>query len=135
MATSEFQSTGPVWDPTSPRCFTALPPSISIHGSRVGPDGRISHRGVERLAFQSTGPVWDPTEQYFWITVDGVISIHGSRVGPDAAVEPARHENVISIHGSRVGPDGLRKISGKGRNYFNPRVPCGTRLAALYARA
>ncbi len=78
-----FQSAGPVWDPTTVRLPLLLYRSISIRGSRVGPDfggsvvGRrdyISIRGSrvgpdraralpERhlFIFQSAGPVWDPT--------------------------------------------------------------------------
>ena len=35
----EFQSTGPVWDPTMSFVMRKTPLNISIHGSRVGPDG------------------------------------------------------------------------------------------------
>ena len=82
-----FQSTGPVWDPTAHLQEQASDFSISIHGSRVGPDfvmwDFIKHRLYISIhgsrvgpdgaggrfqslwrAFQSTGPVWDPTSMY-----------------------------------------------------------------------
>ncbi len=95
-----------MWDPTYPTKLNLLLGSISIHGSRVGPDV---------LA-----------ELIFSLIV--CISIHGSRVGPDSFPKllavllkyfnprvpcGTRHLSLsynhppsyISIHGSRVGPD------------------------------
>ncbi len=107
---SEFQSTGPVWDPTRIYRRYLQQAYISIHGSRVGPDpteiwrrwqqvnfnprvpcGTRRRRGVSLLCllqFQSTGPVWDPTEEF--------------------------------------------RIAGSSASHFNPRVPCGTRPSSIF---
>ena len=104
-----FQSTGPVWDPTNSVLILNQLRTISIHGSRVGPDLHL--RGYQGQNY---------------------ISIHGSRVGPDLASIWSFAVISISIHGSRVGPDdwGKKQISKEITN-FNPRVPCGTRRPRL----
>ena len=102
---------------------------ISIHGSRVGPDF-----GLTVLEFTSkyfnprvpcgTRPAPPEPEQ-----PPKIISIHGSRVGPDLSLPLLRDRRGISIHGSRVGPDLVNGLEDGEDDYFNPRVPCGTRLS------
>ena len=103
----EFQSAGPVWDPTKTCRLDSLSLDISIRGSRVGPDH-------------------PPMCSMFTVQ----ISIRGSRVGPDMC-----HNLLgilqynISIRGSRVGPDTIYfPMRIPPTKNFNPRVPCGTRL-------
>ena len=73
----------------------------------MGPDNLSGARGASSERFQSTGPVWDPTRR----TLD------------------LRPKHGISIHGSRVGPDLTAWAAWRRKAHFNPRVPCGTRLA------
>ena len=102
---------------------------ISIHAPRVGSDlfSRLDNTGAsyfnprspcgERLIklrqqiqislFQSTLPVWGATGCFGQLLVESNISIHAPRVGSDSPPE----------------------ISEKVRFYFNPRSPCGERLA------
>ena len=103
----EFQSTAPVWGPTS----------------------LASSDGFPKPSFQSTAPVWGPTR----LPADGIaagadfnprppcggrplsrdlirestfISIHGPRVGADIPGLPTVENRLkISIHGPRVGAD------------------------------
>ena len=102
---------------------------VSIHAPRVGCDG---HRGGQftiiwcfnprtpcgvRLCgcsywtrankFQSTHPVWGATRLHSSISARGIVSIHAPRVGCDNGIHPA-----ASL---------FRR--------FNPRTPCGVRLA------
>ncbi len=79
---------------------------ISIHGARVGPDLIIA-------------------DDAYGVT----ISIHGARVGPDQQLQRQREPGGISIHGARVGPDPNPPVAADAVVDFNPRGPCGPRLA------
>jgi len=59
------------------------------------------------MLFQSTAPVWGPT---VFVLADL----------PD---------DCISIHGPRVGADGNARLVQPPHQDFNPRPPCGGRLA------
>ena len=126
---SIFQSTGPVWDPTTIRNNIFISKKrISIHGSRVGPDqpavgqnnplyANFNPRvpcgtrlfscasSLYCLIFQSTGPVWDPTRRS---CSEKIWKIFQS-TGPvwDPTCHPYR--------------------PWESQTHFNPRVPCGTR--------
>ena len=79
----QFQSTAPVWGPTS---------KISIL--------------LLLRRFQSTAPVWGPTALSSPRMVRSVISIHGPRVGADVyCIDRGQAAAAISIHGPRVGAD------------------------------
>ena len=66
---------------------------------------------AENLVFQSTHPVWDAT-----------------------AVRPSHWEmDEVSIHASRVGCDSVSCNNTTLALSFNPRIPCGMRLAGVYA--
>ena len=56
-----FQSTAPVWGPTSTAADLVLMRSISIHGPRVGADSKMVSTTLSLIQFQSTAPVWGPT--------------------------------------------------------------------------
>ena len=60
------------------------------------------------------------------------ISIHAPRVGSDDHVaSPGSNICSISIHAPRVGSDGLYGHGHHSAVNFNPRSPCGGRLAAV----
>ena len=122
-----FQSTAPVWGPTSlSSCVNAGLP-ISIHGPRVGADqkliacsARLLHfnprppcggrlgsrrRNAGESGFQSTAPVWGPTRPAG--AAAGLLSDFNPR--PPCGGRPME----IS--------DRIRLI------HFNPRPPCGGR--------
>ena len=122
----EFQSTGPVWDPTFAEPMDDEELDISIHGSRVGPDRKS----------------W--LQCWIWF-----ISIHGSRVGPDlksficstsiwyfnprvpCGTRQLDYPVAFDIEEFQsTGPvwDPTKQDDGKlSAIHFNPRVPCGTR--------
>ena len=129
-AWSRFQSTAPVWGPTLTTASWGWSATISIHGPRVGADPRkrpacpagwnfnprppcggrrkpMPGRREDKI-FQSTAPVWGPTALSLSNAESAAISIHGPRVGADL-------------------PLLLRATGGQD---FNPRPPCGGRLAS-----
>ena len=80
---------------------------ISIHAPRVGSDFKNSGSNPEPGVFQSTLPVWGATR-----------------------VRPLWHRAVpISIHAPRVGSDLGSASAPERATNFNPRSPCGERLA------
>ncbi len=125
---TEFQSTGPVWDPTlyiqcalkntvyfNPRVPCGTRPvslfkfrdvrRISIHGSRVGPDYIPAYSDALQADFNPRVPCGTRHKAFQSAGRFPSISIHGSRVGPDIPDWYIVDRPVISIHGSRVGPD------------------------------
>ena len=105
---SPFQSTRPVWGATA---------------SCVSP--------VMSWIFQSTRPVWGATSRYGWMrrtvifqSTRPVWGATGGRAG--GAGYPA-----ISIHAPRVGRDHDKSGCIYVHRNFNPRAPCGARLAVL----
>ena len=132
-----FQSTRPVWGATAHRRSTVRAVFISIHAPRVGRD-IISHRRAAaactnfnprapcgarprigapqcgQYSFQSTRPVWGATSSHI-----------GGRL------RLAR----ISIHAPRVGRDRPNAARTVSHADFNPRAPCGARLAARISTA
>ena len=81
-ATSEFQSTGPLRDPTTYRQDGEKEDKISIHRSLAGPDKK------------SCGTF-----------ISHTISIHRSLAGPDLHPSQLHLSMTISIHRSLAGPD------------------------------
>ena len=127
--------------------------NISIHAPRVGGDHSWRHQSRRLSRFQSTPPVWGATPDLaFKLRFDIFISIHAPRVGGDIPHQPGGHWSAISIHAPRVGGDrlfplmdgktqkfqstppvwgatGFAKTPSSGTPNFNPRPPCGGRLA------
>ena len=128
--TIEFQSTLPVWGATTEPSSSLAAIKISIHAPRVGSDAfsRTLREGGD--VFQSTLPVWGATEIAAHITATPGISIHAPRVGSDGVARGLLADDLISIHAPRVGSDGKIPHPGGGRKNFNPRSPCGERLAS-----
>ena len=100
---------------------------ISIHRSLAGPD-ELPSVGLQLSGrFQSTGPLRDPTSGIRPIDLRYLISIHRSLAGPDLCRSCRRW--TPSYFNPQV-PCGTRLIVSSDRyggSYFNPQVPCGTR--------
>ena len=58
-----------------------------------------------------------------------LISIHAPRAGRDDARGHFRARRLISIHAPRAGRDTRTSFPSSKRENFNPRAPCGARLA------
>ena len=100
-----FQSTAPVWGPTSLVDMAVKDTVISIHGPRVGADRPGQHHAHRRRHFNPRPPCGGrpaapPGDQRI-----RVISIHGPRVGADIPLKHGSGRCLISIHGPRVGAD------------------------------
>ena len=144
-----FQSTAPVWGPTSVSTQLPAKEPISIHGPRVGADQYFLFRrqGIHHFnprppcggrqiiqtvkdaftEFQSTAPVWGPTAPKYVFAVAAPISIHGPRVGADPTKTGRRWRQ---RNFNPRPPCGGRRRSGQYqifRRDFNPRPPCGGR--------
>ena len=148
-----FQSTLPVWGATNAGDIIPFYCNISIHAPRVGSDATRLITSAGLLGFQSTLPVWGATcSRPETAAMEPLISIHAPRVGSDertgsgiraAAVFQSTLPvwgatlvidvfwkcGGISIHAPRVGSDGTGGADGGGVRHFNPRSPCGERLA------
>ena len=105
----KFQSTLPVWGATK-------------YGYDVS----------AMTQFQSTLPVWGATQLQQGGHPGPGISIHAPRVGSDIVLEDKRTIEYISIHAPRVGSDLKRSHSNGIIHDFNPRSPCGERLATIF---
>ena len=108
----QFQSTAPVWGPTPEswqlRCSqTHFNPRPPCGGRRM-----IWAWSAKPSIFQSTAPVWGPTMPYITYSF----------------------ATAISIHGPRVGADLIGRLSQALNGHFNPRPPCGGRLARSGSR-
>ena len=86
--------------------------------------------GIKNAKFQSTRPVRGATTGGAGAPPLFFISIHAPRAGRDHPGRSRRNEISISIHAPRAGRD-CAPYSPQGCScYFNPRAPCGARLAA-----
>ena len=133
--TAKFQSTRPVWGATMVKDALDEYEDISIHAPRVGRD-RESISRLETLShFNPRAPCG--ARQKYWMarTKRISISIHAPRVGRDRSRRLKRGSADISIHAPRVGRDDSLRVGLSGSLYFNPRAPCGARLAAFADRA
>ena len=123
----EFQSAHPVRGATiTPSMFTL----VSAYFNPRAPCGARQTRiefASDNIKFQSTRPVWGATTSAGSQSVRGLISIHAPRVGRDAYKLRKWFDMAISIHAPRVGRDRVASMERRGRNYFNPRAPCGAR--------
>ena len=125
----KFQSTAPVWGPTSLVDMAVKDTVISIHGPRVGADRPGQHHAHRRRHFNPRPPCGGrpaapPGDQRI-----RVISIHGPRVGADIPLKHVSGRCLISIHGPRVGADQVFSRLELNVDNFNPRPPCGGRQA------
>ena len=147
-----FQSTPPVWGATVRRGRGELSGNISIHAPRVGGDrrsyglrwkgwyfnprppcgGRLcwTRTHAVRSLFQSTPPVWGATIYSDKLVDVDVISIHAPRVGGDDLMRAYYGVRYVFQSTPPVwGATLIRPDDGLHVRYFNPRPPCGGRLA------
>ena len=108
---------------------------ISIHAPRVGSDADLRHAEFPGLHISIHAPRVgsDPPG---WICMRATcISIHAPRVGSDPIRTcPLLLPGQISIHAPRVGSDNRNHWRGSFVTDFNPRSPCGERLAVATRR-
>ena len=102
---------------------------ISIHAPRAGSDHGVVVQYVGARAFQSTLPVRGATGLDTPACNAERISIHAPRAGSDKKVDKQALFTEISIHAPRAGSDSRRTGACRPVPYFNPRSPCGERLA------
>ena len=146
---TRFQSTHPVRGATRRIDRKLRAGLISIHAPRAGCDQQVwllfQHnqdfnprtpcgvrrllrcRGMDRQQFQSTHPVRGATSRFGVAPKNFMISIHAPRAGCDVPTIVSFDNFNISIHAPRAGCDAADGRSGKSRNDFNPRTPCGVR--------
>ena len=105
VLSDQFQSTGPLRDPTLCSASLLRPRKFQSTGPLRDPTLALGYGGGVGAIFQSTGPLRDPT-------ITGDLS---------------ELNTSISIHRSLAGPDCWQTYSLEQVNDFNPQVPCGTR--------
>ncbi len=106
------------------------PSLISIHAPRVGSDTPSSPRSGYLLEFQSTLPVWGATVRVARVLREALISIHAPRVGSDCQLKSYMPTNGVFQSTLPVwGATSNRSDTRRCRRDFNPRSPCGERLA------
>ena len=102
---------------------------ISIHAPRVGSDfiGKVARKLSAN--FNPRSPCGErPTKEYGIIAVvrfQSTLPVWGAT--PTGSSRPAWRK--ISIHAPRVGSDRRTDTPTGGKSNFNPRSPCGERLA------
>ena len=82
--TDQFQSTGPLRDPTNRQTSKTTHPPISIHRSLAGPDAFPPLRFASLKKFQSTGPLRDPTPSFLGSSTAKVFQSTGPLRDPTA---------------------------------------------------
>ncbi len=129
MIDDVFQSTPPVWVATSAGRMVAKADDVSIHATRVGGDDIFKCvEWAQGVSIHATRVGGDAEFAAKVAALD--VSIHATRVGGDQSARQAEQPAKVSIHATRVGGDSALRASMTGRSCFNPRHPCGWRLAA-----
>ena len=152
LTTEAFQSTRPVWGATkSPRPRQSRSrisihaprvgrddggradggkARISIHAPRVGRDVRASGDRFRRGHFNPRAPCGARPSRPRSTKPASAISIHAPRVGRDAS-NPVLYKIAFIFQSTRPVWGATRhcKEDTNGNHNFNPRAPCGARLA------
>ena len=89
------------------------------------------YNSIDEL-FQSTRPMRGATAQNLAYTLADYVSIHAPRTGRDIPVPETQRQDHVSIHAPRAGRDHRRAMVYARQPSFNPRAPCGARLAGGY---
>ena len=146
-----FQSTLPVRGATKTARSWSTSQRISIHAPRAGSDDKqVLRRVIKGISIHAPRAGSDDGRAVERAATT-MISIHAPRAGSDRSLETRPYTRTISIHAPRAGSDHrahrepkaiqafqstlpVRGATGpscqrrSGRNYFNPRSPCGERL-------
>ena len=109
----KFQSTRPVWGATLHRFPSQTRCQISIHAPRVGRDDSPSWLLLLPLQFQSTRPVWGATPERVYVVTSFIFQSTRPVWGATSANPSAENPSTD----------------------FNPRAPCGARLATYTSGA
>ena len=125
-----FQSTRPVRGATIHRRVSEHARHVSIHAPRAGRDTyAILCTSRSTVSIHAPRAGRDNRDNYS--VTFGMVSIHAPRAGRDESWSGALQVLDVSIHAPRAGRDS-RKDGGYREAYsFNPRAPCGARLASL----
>ena len=105
IGSSPFQSTGPLRDPTNLSSFYGWLQKISIHRSLAGPDGSAGDCRGKAADFNPQVPCGTRRPPGNGGADERWISIHRSLAGPDTKSKNDYGMEVISIHRSLAGPD------------------------------
>ena len=150
--TGKFQSTHPLRGATKGGLGAILVIAISIHAPLAGCDHGLHHHRARRRHFNPRTPCGVRRPQRRERRAAKNISIHAPLAGcdlrplqPPAAPRSfqsthplrgaTRHilresfDRSISIHAPLAGCDMDRRMRGRDYRNFNPRTPCGVRLA------
>ena len=130
----QFQSTSSVWRTTSQSRADHSKRAISIHVLRVEDDVMCRNLFGLLQIFQSTSSVWRTTGAVPPAPSPARISIHVLRVEDDDCVAQQEGTGGISIHVLRVEDDAAFQVIARRDFDFNPRPPCGGRLAVKHPR-
>ena len=128
MPRAEFQSTRPVRGATAGSVRRHSPTEVSIHAPRAGRD-LIDFSPVDHGIVSIHAPRAGRDSEIKESIINAYVSIHAPRAGRDVAILYAVSYLYVSIHAPRAGRDlGCPRTFGRRRG-FNPRAPCGARLA------
>ena len=130
-----FQSTHPLRGATSFSLGRSSLRHISIHAPLAGCDKEVINCFCVLIPFQSTHPLRGATIIAVRSQRGAEISIHAPLAGCDKRCDPCRDDEPISIHAPLAGCDPWLMIpAARCILYFNPRTPCGVRLAIVLFR-
>ena len=128
-AQSEFQSTPPVWGATYAALQQRGLRSISIHAPRVGGDSGPTHASAGSRYFNPRPPCGGrPERSFIRAGYDGFQStppVWGATSGLVGREAYGTFQSTPPVWGATSGCCG----AGSRPCYFNPRPPCGGRLA------
>ena len=127
---ARFQSTHPVRGATYEQDIWRRPRCISIHAPRAGCDqAQDTEYQIITISIHAPRAGCDDLSERYNMTF--AISIHAPRAGCDNFRKRQYYPTLISIHAPRAGCDPVGEIYIVTSQDFNPRTPCGVRLAAI----
>ena len=124
-----FQSTHPLRGATRVPVDRHAVRLISIHAPLAGCDALVTVLSAMTGTFQSTHPLRGATAGKKALVRQALISIHAPLAGCDYTARQVALQLLISIHAPLAGCDGGMAGGGATWPHFNPRTPCGVRLA------
>ena len=128
-----FQPTRPLRGATVGRdALVALCFEISTHAPLAGRDGVLTKVGSWIEKFQPTRPLRGATILILlWCSPVKIFQPTRPLRGATQRHAEERDSEAISTHAPLAGRDGItHEVTRHSHSYFNPRAPCGARLAA-----
>ena len=108
---------------------------ISIHAPHAGCDSAVMGIFFDSSNFNPRTPCGVRRVSLRFQIVPQDISIHAPHAGCDPCSAHTPAARYISIHAPHAGCDFSGDISECGPRHFNPRTPCGVRLARMFGNA